>query len=57
HEACAAVRVTPIAMAMGQAAGTAAAQSVRTAEPANALDTNALRATLRAQGVFLEEYR
>lgn len=57
HEACGAVRVTPIVMAMGQAAGTAAAQCVRTGEKANALDTDALRRTLRAGGVFLEEYR
>ncbi|MBQ8892797.1 MAG: FAD-dependent oxidoreductase [Clostridia bacterium] len=57
HEACAAVRVTPIAMAMGQAAGTAAAQSVATGQPANRLDTDALRATLKSQDVFLEEYR
>ena len=56
HEACAAVRVTPIAMAMGQAAGTAAAQSVATGQPANELDTQALRRTLTENGVFLEEY-
>ncbi len=56
HEACAAVRVTPIAMAMGQAVGTAAAQSAATGQPANALDTDQLRATLKADGVFLEEY-
>ncbi len=56
HEACAAVRVTPIAMAMGEAAGTAAAQSAATDQPANALDTDQLRATLKANGVFLEEY-
>lgn len=56
HEACAAVRVTPIVMAMGQAAGTAAAQSVHTGEVANALDTDVLRDTLRTDGAFLEEY-
>ncbi len=56
HEACAAVRVTPIAMAMGQAAGTAAAQSAATGQPANKLDTQALRRTLVENGVFLEEY-
>lgn len=56
HEACAAVRVTPIAMAMGEAAGTAAAQSAATEQPANALDTDALRMTLKKNGVFLEEY-
>ena len=56
HEACAAVRVTPIVMAMGQAAGTAAAQSAASGEPANALDTERLRATLKANNVFLEKY-
>ena len=56
HEACAAVRVTPIAMAMGQAAGTAAAQSAATGEKANALDTDKLRETLKQNGVFLKEY-
>jgi len=56
HEACAAVRVTPIVMAMGQAAGTAAAQSVQQKEKANNLDTNFLRETLRASGQFLEKY-
>lgn len=56
HEACAAVRVTPIAMAMGEAAGTAAAQSAATGQKANRLDTDALRETLKKNGVFLEEY-
>lgn len=56
HEACAAVRVTPIVMAMGQAAGTAAAQSAASGEPANALDTELLRKTLQEQNAFLEEY-
>lgn len=56
HEACAAVRVTPIVMAMGQAAGTAAAQSVQTGEKANALDTRMLRKTLVEQDAFLEPY-
>ena len=57
HEACAAVRVTPIVMAIGQAAGTAAAQSAISGEAANALDTDVLRDTLRENGVFLEEYQ
>ena len=56
HEACAAVRVTPIAMAMGEAAGTAAAQSAATGQKANRLDTDALRETLKKNCVFLEEY-
>ena len=56
HEACAAIRVTPIVMAIGQAAGTAAAQSVLSGQHANQLDTDTLRNTLKENGVFLEEY-
>ena len=56
HEACAAIRVTPIVMAIGQAAGTAAAQSAATGEKANHLDTELLRTALRNSNVFLEEY-
>ncbi len=56
HEACAAIRVTPIVMAMGQAAGTAAALSVKLSQKANALDCDALRHTLQEQDVFLEPY-
>ena len=57
HEVCAAVRVTPIVMAMGQAAGTAAAQSVREEEAVNSLNTEKLQETLRENGAFLEEYK
>lgn len=56
HEACAAIRVTPIVMAIGQAAGTAAAQSSATGEYANRLDTQILRETLRKANVFLDDY-
>ena len=56
HEACAAIRVTPIVMAIGQAAGTAAAQSAATGECANRLDTRLLRETLRKAGAFLDNY-
>lgn len=56
YEACAAIRVTPIVMAIGQAAGTAAAQSVLSGQSANRLDTEMLRDTLKQKGVFLEEY-
>jgi len=56
HEACAAIRVTPIVMAIGQAAGTAAAQSAATGERANCLDTRLLRENLRKADVFLENY-
>jgi len=57
HEACAAIRVTPIVMAIGQAAGTAAAQSVRTGQDANNLDVSLLRQKLIEDGVFLDEYK
>lgn len=57
HEACAAIRVTPIVMAVGQAAGTAAAQSARTEEAANALCVDTLRDTLLHNGAFLMPYR
>ncbi len=56
HEACAAIRVTPIVMAAAQAAGTAAAQSAATGQPVNRLDTDLLRQTLKENGAFLEEY-
>lgn len=56
HEACAAIRVTPIVMAIGEAAGTAAAQSAATGECANSLDTRVLRETLRKNDVFLDNY-
>lgn len=56
HEACAAIRVTPIVMAMGQAAGTAAALSARLGFPANHLDIEQLRNTLKEQDVFLTPY-
>jgi len=49
------IRVMPACGMMGQAAGTAAAQSVRTGQPACALDTAALVATLRANGAYLPQ--
>ncbi len=56
HEACAAIRVTPIVMAIGQAAGTAAALSVRYPQEVNRMDTETLRKILKIRDVFLEEY-
>ena len=41
---------------MGQAAGTAAAQSVVTCEPANKLNARALRESLVQNNAFLENY-
>jgi hypothetical protein len=49
------IRVQPAASMMGQAAGTAAAQSVRTGQPANALDTRELVETLRANKAKLPQ--
>lgn len=49
------IRVQPAASMMGQAAGTAAAQSLRTGQPAYDLDTEALIATLRANNAYLPQ--
>ena len=51
--AAAAIRVMPPAMAMGQAAGTAAALACADGVAPRALDAGRLVATLRAQKVFL----
>ncbi len=51
--AAAAIRVMPPAMALGQAAGTAAALCVRTGATPRTLDTTRLVATLREQKAFL----
>ncbi|HMC47015.1 MAG TPA: FAD-dependent oxidoreductase, partial [Caballeronia sp.] len=53
HEALASTRLTPTVMTLGQAAGTAAAMSVREAVPVRALSYDALRARLIADGVDL----
>ena len=50
-----AIRVQPAAYIMGQAAGTAAAQSVQTAKPAGDLDTEQLVNTLRAADAYLPQ--
>lgn len=50
-----AFRVQPAAVMMGQAAGTAAVQSIRTQRPAAEIDTEALVNTLRAAGAFLPQ--
>ena len=47
------IRAQPCCSIMGQAAGTAAVQSVKTGQPACELNTEALRETLRTQGVYL----
>jgi hypothetical protein len=49
------IRVQPAASMMGQAAGTAAVQSARTAQPANDLDTEQLVKSLREAGAILPQ--
>ena len=49
------IRVQPAASMMGQAAGTAAVQSVVTGQPACDLDTSALVETLRRAGAYLPQ--
>ena len=49
------IRAQSAAYMMGQAVGTAAAQAIRTGQPANDLDTRALVTTLREQGANLPQ--
>ncbi len=53
HEAAAAIRVTPIAMALGQAAGTAAAISIQTGQSLHRLDIGQLQARLVDQAAII----
>jgi len=53
HEAQAAIRIIPIVVAIGQAAGTAAALSAKLSTPPRRLDVSLLRKTLREQGVII----
>jgi len=53
HEAQAAIRVIPIVVAIGQAAGTAAALAARLSVPPRRLDVSLLQKTLREQGANL----
>lgn len=50
-----AIRVQPAASMMGQAAGTAAVQSIRTGKVASKIDTEVLVNTLRDQGAYLPQ--
>ena len=52
-DAAGAIRVMPPSAATGQAAGTAAALAVREKCSIRALNTDTLRATMRAQGAYL----
>ena len=49
------LRVQPAASMMGQAAGTAALQSIRTGRPARDIDTEQLVLTLRKAGAYLPQ--
>ena len=49
------IRAQSAAYMMGQAVGTAAAQSIATGQPANDLDTDALVQTLRRNGAYLPQ--
>ena len=49
------IRVQPAASMMGQAAGTAAAQSIRTGRSAAEIDTEVLVGTLRKAGAYLPQ--
>ena len=49
------IRAQSAAYMMGQAVGTAAAQSIRTGQPANDLDTRDLVETLRQAGAYLPQ--
>jgi 2-polyprenyl-6-methoxyphenol hydroxylase-like FAD-dependent oxidoreductase len=53
HEALASARISAVAMAMGQAAGTAAAMAVRAGVPADRVDADDLRRRLAADGAFV----
>lgn len=57
HEACAAIRVTPIVEAVAQAAGTAAALCARDGISVGELDCGKLRSMLLEDGAFLEPYQ
>jgi hypothetical protein len=50
-----AIRAMPAVSLLGQAAGTAAVQSLRTGAPACALDTGMLVRTLRSAGAYLPQ--
>ena len=52
-EAAGAIRVMPPCMALGQAAGTAAAQAAAAHISPRQIDVQALRDALRRQGAFL----
>jgi hypothetical protein len=56
HETLAAIRTTPMVMAMGQAAGTAAALAGKNNIPVQDVDIKELREILLKEGAFLKPY-
>ena len=56
HEALASVRLTPIVMAMGQAAGTAVSIAIKSDNNVHSVDITELRSQLTKDGAFLEPY-
>lgn len=56
HDALAAVGVTPIAVALGQAGGKAAAIVSKSGIKTREIYTNLLREKMKVQGAFLKEY-
>lgn len=54
HEAQSSTRVIPISMALGEAAGTAAALAVKHGTDATAIESNELQELLRRNGVLLK---
>ena len=57
HEACAAIRVTPIVMGISQGVGTAAALAAQMDVAVQKIDLQVLRSQLIEDGAFLEEYK
>lgn len=57
HEACAAIRVTPIVMAVAQGVGTAAALAATANCTVQNVDVPLLRERLKRDKAFLDEYR
>jgi len=55
HEAHSSVRVQTHCMVMGQGVGTAAAMALDGNKPLSEVDATALQATLRADGVYIED--
>ena len=53
HEAAGAIRLSPIAMAIGQAAGVAAALSLKRGVSPHELEADVVRQQLRGQGAFI----